>query len=82
MRNLIAAVLSLSLIASTAVAAQVGPLSAGQPAGVKQAQMEGDTTALLVIAGIIAVGVIIGVSTASSGNPPNQITSTVSTSAP
>jgi hypothetical protein len=83
MRNLVAAALSLSLIASSSLAAEVGPLGAGKPAGVKQAQMGADSTALLVIAGIVIVGVIIGVSTASDGNPPNMVSSsTVSTSAP
>ena len=80
MRNLMVAALSLSLIASSALAAD--PLAPGKPAGVKQAQMGDNSTALLVIAGIVIIGVIIGVSTASDGNPPNMVTSTVLTSAP
>jgi hypothetical protein len=83
MRNLVAAALSLSLFASSALAAGEAPLAPGKPAGVKQAQDTGiSTTALLVITGIVAVGVAIGVSTASSGNPPNLVGSTVLTSAP
>jgi hypothetical protein len=84
MRNLVAVALSLTLIASSALAAgEVGALSPGKPAGVKQAQQDVDTTALLVIGGIIVIGVIIGITQASNGNPPNLVsTSTVSTSAP
>jgi hypothetical protein len=81
MRNLIAAALSLGLMASSALAASEGALAPGKPAGVKQAQGV-DTTALLVIGGIVAVGAIIGITQASNGNPANQVTSTVLTSAP
>jgi hypothetical protein len=69
MRNLVAAVLSLTLLASSAMAAGgAGPLVPGKPAGVKQAQAA-DTTALIVITAIVAVGLAIGISQASSGNP-------------
>jgi hypothetical protein len=82
MRNLVAAILSFSLIASSALAAgETGTLAPGKPAGVKHAQL-GENTAWLVIGGIVIVGVIIGVTQASDGNPPNMVTSTVSTSAP
>jgi hypothetical protein len=82
MRNLVAAALSLTLIASSALAAgESGTLTPGKPAGVKQAQL-GDGSALLVIGGIVAIGAIIGITQASDGNPPNMITSTVLTSAP
>jgi len=81
MGKLIAAALSLSLLASSALAAGEGALAPGKPAGVKAAQ-EVDTTALLVIGGIVVVGAIIGITQASDGNPPNMITSTVLTSAP
>jgi hypothetical protein len=84
MRNLIAAALSFTLIASSAMAAdQAGSLAPGQPAGVKQAQEDVNTTALLVIGGIVVIGAIIGITSASDGNPPNMVSpSTVSTSAP
>jgi len=84
MRNLVAAVLSFTLIASSAMAAgEAGSLAPGKPAGVKEAQEGVDTTALLVIAGIVVIGTIIGVTTAADGNPPNMVSSsTVSTSAP
>jgi hypothetical protein len=83
MRNLVAAALSLSLFASSALAAGEATLAPGKPAGVKQAQDTGiNTTALIVITGIVAAGVAIGVSTAADGNPPNRVGSTVLTSAP
>jgi hypothetical protein len=81
MRNLVAAALSFSLLASSALAANEGGLAPGKPAGVKAAQGV-DTTALLVIGGIVAVGAIIGITQSSDGNPPNMVTSTVLTSAP
>lgn len=82
MRNLVAAALSFSLIASSALAAgDAGSLARGKPAGVKQAQGV-DTTTLLVIGGIVVVGAIIGITQASSGNPQSQITTTALTSAP
>lgn len=80
MGKLIAAALSLSLLASSALAGE-GALAPGKPAGVKAAQGV-DTTALLVIGGIVVVGAIIGITQASDGNPPNMVTSTVLTSAP
>ena len=77
MRNLAAAALSMTLIASTAFAGDVGPLATGKPAGVKQAQaMNSDNTALFVIAGIVAAGVAIGLSTSSDGNPGGPVTLT------
>jgi hypothetical protein len=83
MRNLVAAALSFTLIASSALAAgEAVTLAPGKPAGIKQAQ-EISSTALIVIGGIVAIGAIIGITTASDGNPPNMVgTSTVSTSAP
>ncbi len=83
MRNLIAAALSFTLIASSAFAAgKAGGLAPGKPAGVKEAQGV-NSTALLVIGGIVVIGTIIGITSASDGNPPSQVSaSTVSTSAP
>jgi hypothetical protein len=82
MGKLIAAALSFSLLASSALAAGERALAPGKPAGVKTAQAGVDTTALLVIGGIVVVGAIIGITQASDGNPPNMVTSTVLTSAP
>ena len=82
MGKLIAAALSFSLLASSALAASQGALPPGKPAGVKPAQEGVNSTALLVIGGIVVVGTIIGITQASDGNPPNMVTSTVLTSAP
>jgi hypothetical protein len=77
MRNLVAAALSITLIASTAFAGDAGSLATGKPAGVKQAQaMNSGNTALFVIAGIVAAGVAIGLSTSSNGNPGGPVTLT------
>ena len=76
MRTLIASALSATLLVSAAMAADTaGPLAAGKPAGVRQAQ-EINQTALIVITGIVAVGVAIGLGTASSGNPGGPVTLT------
>ena len=75
MRNLIAAALSLSLAASSAMAdSNAASLAPGKPAGVKHAQV--DTPTLFAMVGI--VGVIMGVAfaTASSGNPGQPVTPT------
>jgi hypothetical protein len=57
-----------------------GPLAPGKPASVKRAQ-EVDRTALIVITGIVAAGLAIGLSTSSNGNPggPVPITTVPST---
>lgn len=81
MRILIASALSMTLLVSGAMAAGTsGPLAPGKPAGVRQAQ-DTDTTALVVIGGIVAAGVAIGLATSSSGNPggPVALTTTPST---
>jgi hypothetical protein len=81
MRILVASILSVTLLVSGAMAAGTsGPLAPGKPAGVRQAQ-EGNTTALIVIAGIVATGLAIGLATSSSGNPggPVALTTTPGT---
>jgi hypothetical protein len=73
MRHLVAATLSVALIASGAMAADTaGPLAPGKPASVKVAQ-EVDRTALIVIVGIVAAGLAIGLATSSNGNPGNPV---------
>jgi len=76
MRTLIVSALSLTLLVSGALAAEgSGPLAPGKPAGVRQAQ-EINRTALIVITGIVAAGVAIGLSTSSNGNPGGPVTLT------
>jgi opacity protein-like surface antigen len=69
MRTFIAIALSTTLLASTAFAADVGPLAPGKPAGVKQAEMT-TTTWVLVGAGVVAA-IAIGVASSSNGSPLN-----------
>ncbi|HEX4178023.1 MAG TPA: hypothetical protein VHY57_06275 [Rhizomicrobium sp.] len=73
MRNLIAAALSLSLGATSAMAGGA-PLAPGKPAGVKHAQV--DTTALVVMVGIAGTIAAVAFATASSGNPGQPVTPT------
>jgi hypothetical protein len=82
MRSLVAAALSMTLIASTAFAGDafagdVGPLATGKPAGVKKAQaMNIGNTALIVIGGIVVAGVAIGLAVSSNGNSGGPVTLT------
>ena len=65
MRTLIALALSTTLIASTAFAADTGPLAAGKPAGVQQAQLGTTGWVLIGVGGLIA---IVAVAASGSGN--------------
>jgi hypothetical protein len=67
MRTLIAIVLSSALVASTAIAAEVGPLAPGKPAGVKQAQI--GTTGWVLIGTAAIAAIAIGVASGSNGSP-------------
>jgi nitric oxide reductase large subunit len=67
MRTFIAIALSSTLIASTALAAEVGPLAPGKPAGVKQAQL--NTTAWVLIGAGVITAIAIGVASSSNGSP-------------
>ena len=81
MRSFIAVALSTTLIASTALAAEVGPLAAGKPAGVKQAQTMDTTTWVLIGTGVVAA-IAIGVASGSNGSPlsgPQNLAVTVTT---
>ncbi|HYS44892.1 MAG TPA: hypothetical protein VEM35_00550 [Rhizomicrobium sp.] len=69
MRTLIAVALSSTLIASAALAADIGPLAPGKPAGVKQAEMN-TTTWVLIGTGVVAA-IAIGVASSSNGSPVN-----------
>ena len=73
MRNLIAAVVSLSFAATSAMAGGT-PLAPGKPAGVRHAQA--DTTALVIGVGIAGAIAAIAFGTASSGNPGGPVTPT------
>ena len=82
MRTLIALALSTTLIASTALAADVSPLAAGKPAGVKQAQLGTTGWVLIGVGGLVA---IVGIAASTGGNggpvqatPQNIVTSTTS----
>jgi hypothetical protein len=73
MQKLAAGILSMTLMASGALAASdAGPLAPGKPASVKRAQ-EIDRTALIVIVGIVAAGLAIGLATSSDGNPGGPV---------
>jgi hypothetical protein len=70
-----AAVVTAVLASSTAIAAEVTPLPAGKPAGVKQADLLG---APFVLIGIAVVAAIVAISV--SGNDDNKPTTPTTSS--
>jgi len=72
MRTLIALALSTTLIASSAFAADVGPLAPGKPAGVAQAQL--GTTAWVLLGVGVLVAVVAVAATSSNGSPVQPTT--------
>lgn len=80
MRTILAIGLSSALLVSSAMAAETGPLAAGKPAGIKQAQMGTNGWVLLGIGAVAAIA--IGVASGSNGKPttgPNNIAVTATT---
>lgn len=71
MQKLLAVSLTISLFISTAAIAAEGSLAPGKPAGVHKAQ-EHDNTALLIILGVAAVGVGIGVAASGGSSAPTD----------
>jgi hypothetical protein len=67
MRTLIAIALATTLVSSSVLAADVGPLAPGKPAGVKQAELS-TTSWVLIGVGVVAA-VAIGVASSSNGSP-------------
>jgi hypothetical protein len=75
MRNQIAAALSLSLVATSAMAgSNSAPLAPGKPAGVRHAQV--DSTGVIIMLGVAGTIAAIAFGTASSGNPGQPVTPT------
>ncbi len=68
MRTLIALALATSLVASSAFAADnAGPLAAGKPAGVHQAQVLSTTAWVLIGVGVLTA-IAVGVASGSNGS--------------
>lgn len=68
--RLISLALAFSLTTSAAFAGNAGPLSVGAPAGVKQAQMEGNTVLYVLLGAAVIAGIAIAASSGSNGSPP------------
>lgn len=82
MQKFTAFVLGTALLASSTLAAgadTVAALAPGKPAGVKQAEMSGNSALLFFGVAIVAGGIALVV---SQGNSGNSITSTTSSTAP
>jgi len=78
MRAIFAAALAASMMMSSAIAAEaptMGPLAAGKPAGVKQAQIE--TGGVLLVVGILVVaGAIAAIASTTQGDGKSTPTTT------
>ena len=81
MRVIGAAILASSLVVSSSFAATdaAAPLAPGKPAGVKQAQMQGNTLLLVLGVGVVAGGIALVASGSGNGS---VATTTTSTAAP
>lgn len=78
--RLISSFLALTLTASTALAADVGPLSPGAPAGVKSAQISQNTMLYVALgAGLIAIIAIAASGDDDAAPTPAPPTTTTST---
>jgi len=79
MRILGAAILASSLVVSSSFAATTNsnaPLAPGKPAGVKQAQMEGNTLLLVLGVGVVAGGIALVASGSGNGSVTTTTTGT------
>jgi hypothetical protein len=81
--RLLSSFLALTLCTSAALAADVGPLSPGAPAGVKRAQENGNTILYIALGAAAIAGIAIAVSgdddAAPTPAPPATTTTTTTT---
>ena len=79
MKAIFAAAMTLALSVPAASANSTVPLDAGKPAGIRQAQLEGDR-GILVVAGAALVGISIGLAVSGdSGSQPGTTTTSSAT---
>lgn len=78
MRIFGAAVLAASLLVTNAFAATTLP--SGKPAGVKKAQMDTNTTMIVLGVGLAGLGIGLAASAGNAGGPTTSTTPTTSTS--
>jgi len=78
--RLLSCFLALALTASSAMAADVGPLPQGAPAGVKHAQMEGNTVLYVLLGAAVIAGIAIAASSGSDNAPTPAPPATTTTS--
>ena len=78
MRTLISTALALALTTGSLCAAEVGPLSPGKPAGVRQANFRDDNTILIVLGVAVVIGIVVAASSGGgNGNCGGSTTTTV-----
>lgn len=81
--RLLSSFLALALSTSAVLAADIGPLSPGAPAGVKRAQMNENTILYIAIGAAVVAGIAIAVSDGDDAKvtpaPPATTTTTTTT---
>ena len=80
MRTLMSTALALALSSAQLSAAEVGPLTPGKPAGVKDADYEGNTTLLIVLGVAVIIGIAVAASSGHGNNNNNGGGTTTTTS--
>ncbi|HTF42866.1 MAG TPA: hypothetical protein VK641_03150 [Terriglobales bacterium] len=73
--------MALALSTSTVLAADIGPLSPGAPAGVKRAQMDDNTILYVALGAAIIAGIVVAATSGddSPANPAPPTTTTTTT---
>jgi hypothetical protein len=79
--RLLSSFLALALSTSTVLAADIGPLSPGAPAGVKRAQMDDNTILYVALGAAIIAGIVVAATSGddSPANPAPPTTTTTTT---
>jgi hypothetical protein len=79
--RLLSSFLALALSTSTVLAANIGPLSPGAPAGVKRAQMDDNTILYVALGAAIIAGIAVAATSGddSPANPAPPTTTTTTT---
>ena len=77
--RLLSSFLALALSTSAVLAADVGPLAAGRPAGVKHAAMEGNTLLYVGLGAAAIAGIAIAASSGDDAKPTTPATSATTT---
>jgi hypothetical protein len=71
-KQMLSTAIALAFTASAALAADVGPLSSGHPAGVHKAQSEDNTVLFIGLGVAAAIGIAVAASSGNDNTPANN----------